>query len=272
MTRERCSWTSAAAVGVSASLRCIWAVAADKSYNVIRPSKHPPFLVAARTTSGEGEMMIEGLPTVTVAGGDLIIVQNHRLMQYRRSRGVWRFWWFEFVADDLLGLALNEPFNVKPTKDELQGFQTCFNLLSNPGPLSAAMASSMFSTMLQGWIMRWRELHSPPHPQQLIVDQAISRMRANLENPVSVEHFAQQAGLSSRRFRQVFQQITGNSPKRHYDLLRLTMAAHRLGQGRSVTQTSQELGYSSPYHLSKAFKGCFGKAPSLQGEAGAIAR
>jgi len=70
------------------------------------------------------------------------------------------------------------------------------------------------------------------------------------------------ACLSARRFRQVFEQATGQSPKKYFDKLRLDTAAEMLlTTPYSIEQLTEKLGYSSQFHFSKAFKASFGKSP-----------
>ena len=85
-----------------------------------------------------------------------------------------------------------------------------------------------------------------------------------MSQPVSVSKLARQAGMSERWFRSIFREITGQSPKEYYDILRLDTAAELLRMGRAnVTQIAQRLGFSSPFHLSRAFKTRHGLSPSV---------
>ena len=65
------------------------------------------------------------------------------------------------------------------------------------------------------------------------------------------------------RFRQVFAALTGQAPKRFYDGLRLEYGRGLLRLGiHKVADVAERLGFSSPFHFSRAFKKHFGKPPS----------
>jgi len=69
--------------------------------------------------------------------------------------------------------------------------------------------------------------------------------------------------MSERLFRDAFRDSTGESPKRFYDSLRLTMAHDLLRLGiHTVSEVAARLGYSSAFHLSKAYKQRFKIPPS----------
>ena len=91
----------------------------------------------------------------------------------------------------------------------------------------------------------------------------IQAMHDKLAEEFSVPRMAAIACLGPRRFRQVFREYTGKTPKRFFDQLRLDYAADLLRlNGLSVAKTSEMLGYSSPFHFSRAFQIHFGTPPS----------
>lgn len=68
--------------------------------------------------------------------------------------------------------------------------------------------------------------------------------------------------MSERAFRNAFEEVMDWSPKRYFDRLRLEKAAEMLRQNRmSVGEVAEALGYSSPFHLSRAFRELFGFRP-----------
>ncbi len=88
-------------------------------------------------------------------------------------------------------------------------------------------------------------------------------MYARLGENWTVAQMACEAHMSERNFRLAFAAVTRQSPKRFYDRLRLRTAEELLRQGvYTVAQVGDRLGFSSPFHFSKAFKQCFGYPPS----------
>ena len=95
------------------------------------------------------------------------------------------------------------------------------------------------------------------------VDRAVERMRADFAQPVNISELARQAGMSERWFRRIFHEVTGLGPKEYYDALRLDAAAELLQMGQaSVAQIAEKLGFSSPFHLSRAFKARHNQSPA----------
>jgi transcriptional regulator GlxA family with amidase domain len=73
-------------------------------------------------------------------------------------------------------------------------------------------------------------------------------------------------GMGERAFRSAFQAVMDWSPKRYFDRLRLEKAAELLRQNRySIAEIADLLGYSSPFHFSRAFRELFGVPPSTFG-------
>ena len=88
-------------------------------------------------------------------------------------------------------------------------------------------------------------------------------MRRSLGQPISIPSLAAHVGMSERAFRNAFQSVMDWSPKRYFDRLRLEKAAEILRQNRySIGEIADQLGYSSPFHFSRAFRELFGLPPS----------
>jgi len=79
----------------------------------------------------------------------------------------------------------------------------------------------------------------------------------------SVKLMARKACMSEQHFRRVFHEVTGSSPKRFYDQLRMAWAEHMLrGGGKNVSEVADSLGFASPFHFSRVFRKHFGYPPS----------
>ena len=88
-------------------------------------------------------------------------------------------------------------------------------------------------------------------------------MRRSLNRPPSIPALAARVGMSERAFRNAFEAVMDWSPKRYFDRLRLEKAAEMLRQNRlSIGEIAETLGFSSPFHMSRAFRELFGVPPS----------
>lgn len=84
---------------------------------------------------------------------------------------------------------------------------------------------------------------------------------ANLAEDLTVETLAHRAGLSARQFSRRFQQAYDTPPATFIKILRLDEARQRLGQGVSIKQTAQSVGFASIDGFRKAFEQRFGLGP-----------
>lgn len=76
------------------------------------------------------------------------------------------------------------------------------------------------------------------------------------------------AGLSPSRFRHAFRDATGVPFRRYRLWRRMAAVARALGAGSDLTAAAAEAGFSSPSHLSAAFRRMFGLSPSALLSAG----
>ena len=94
------------------------------------------------------------------------------------------------------------------------------------------------------------------------VDRSVAWMREHLGEKVRLDACAQVAGMSPSHYSAVFREITGISPIRYLNRLRLRQGAEWLDTtDLSVQEISDRLGYANPFHFSKAFRQFSGMSP-----------
>lgn len=93
--------------------------------------------------------------------------------------------------------------------------------------------------------------------------ELVAWMEERLDQPLSVEILAAQAGMSERGFRRHFTDQTGMSPGKFVDALRLDRAKALLAGGMPVKQVAAGIGFRSEAAFRKAFQAKFALAPSL---------
>ena len=79
---------------------------------------------------------------------------------------------------------------------------------------------------------------------------------------VSVPQLAAQFKQTPRQFIYQFRKMTGEAPAGWIRRWRIAAAHRLLGQGQSVTQVAEQLGFANPYHFSRMFKSVMGSPPS----------
>lgn len=94
------------------------------------------------------------------------------------------------------------------------------------------------------------------------VAQSIEWIRASREEGISVQEIASGVELSESRFSHLFTENVRIPVRRYLLWLRLRDAMHLLAQGRSLTETAHEAGFSDSAHLARTFRSLLGIAPS----------
>ena len=94
------------------------------------------------------------------------------------------------------------------------------------------------------------------------VTQGIEWIRARRDDDITVEDIARSVELSESRFSHIFTDNVRISVRRYLLWLRLRDAMTLLSQGKSLTETAHEAGFSDSAHLTRTFRGMLGIAPS----------
>jgi AraC family carnitine catabolism transcriptional activator len=96
------------------------------------------------------------------------------------------------------------------------------------------------------------------------IRSALALMHQCIEDPLDSAQIARRVGLSARQLRRRFQQSTGLALMRAYLMIRLSRAHNLLQQtDLSVTEIAISAGFRSLEHFSRAYRGAFGCAPSV---------
>lgn len=111
-----------------------------------------------------------------------------------------------------------------------------------------------------------RGLQEKPSIHQTYVrrlEAAADQMRKNCGHPVSVEAIARQARLSPSRFRQIFRDYFGLSPRQWLRQVRIQKARDLMGHtSLNLSEIAREVGFETVHSFSRAFKELEGIPPS----------
>jgi len=99
-------------------------------------------------------------------------------------------------------------------------------------------------------------------PMDSRVAQSIQWIRSSRDEGISVQEIAAGLELSESRFSHLFTENVRIPVRRYLLWLRLRDAMHVLAQGKSLTETAHETGFSDSAHLTRTFRGLLGIAPS----------
>ncbi len=247
---------------IAVALSTVYILHADPTYDVRKSLLNSRGIIALRTTGGMGTVKIDGLEEITVLPGTLLFFEHRLTRRYFCSGETWDFWWFEFTCASLFNQPLNQILHLAHDEAEQEDYRTCLDLLRRSDSSSRLLASSAFGHILCKWTAQLKK-SSVSNPYQAAVDRVIDHMRSSLPEYVSIRELAGRMGLCERRFRQVFQNITGMQPKKYYDSMRTGIAVELLRKTTlSIAEISDRLGYSSQFHFARAFEKAYHMAPS----------
>lgn len=94
------------------------------------------------------------------------------------------------------------------------------------------------------------------------VSAAVLHMNRYYNQSTTLEEYAVMCNMSKHHFLRVFESIVGESPLHYKNRIRLEHAAELLSDSaQSVSEISDEVGFSSPSYFCQAFKRYYGIAP-----------
>lgn len=86
--------------------------------------------------------------------------------------------------------------------------------------------------------------------------------REHLDAPLTVEHLAERAGMSSRHFTRAFVAETGTTPFKAVERLRIEVARQRVqSSSEAIERVAQSTGFRDPERMRRAFIRAFGQPP-----------
>ncbi|MGY2397914.1 helix-turn-helix transcriptional regulator [Pseudomonas sp. SDO5271_S396] len=145
---------------------------------------------------------------------------------------------------------------VRCIHQELAGHRT-------PSNLSATGLAQALAVHL---VRHYREHGTQAKPRNALpayqLRRVIQRMEQALDLDLSLDDFAEEAGLSRFYFSRLFHQATGHSPSQFFIRLRMARARELLSStSQSIIQIALEVGYNSPAHFAQVFRRHTGMTP-----------
>lgn len=95
------------------------------------------------------------------------------------------------------------------------------------------------------------------------VGEAVLYINTRYQENISLDSLAERSGYSPRHLSRAFKELTGSSPIRYLENVRLTHAAALLSEGRlSVTEVAMSVGIEDSSMFAKCFRKKFGVSPT----------
>lgn len=137
-------------------------------------------------------------------------------------------------------------------------------LLSESEKKDFAKADAVFSALISVFVNISRTFSEKTKPEG-VTDERIQRVLHSLQDvgsEYSVAHYADQVGLSTRHFSELFKKETGQNFVRYLQNRRVTVAKDLLSTTeKRVTTISFESGFDNLSHFNKTFKRLTGMTP-----------
>lgn len=239
-----------------------WEVFAPSTYQVRWPDGYPlDGFVLVRVLSGHGRIILEGGRVLDCRPGTAACLRPSSIRGYGCLEELWRFWWIECAEGSTCALELDAVAEIPSLPGEADALMEGVRLLEAGGASSSVAAASL-TLLVRKWELHLGEKASG-QPRDGAIIEVLALMRRTMSKPLGIGELARRAHLSESRFRQVFAQAVGMSPKAYYGHLRLAKAVEWLrGSDMKLAEMAGRLGYASAFHLSKAFKLRYGAPPS----------
>ena len=245
----------------SVELQALWEVKSTPSYHTMRQAGNGNYLVAIHTVAGQGKIKLFNGSSFSLNSGTLLFLNDNEIKHYNCSAESWNFYWFVFRTDEPQSICLNKLFEIDISVAEPQTIELILTNLHKENIFARRIATAAFAQLLYSWLATTATLAGSLHTGA--IEQVIELMHCRLDGSLKIAKMAANCGMSARNFRRNFVTITGQPPKAYYDNIRLK-AAYNLLQLNiyNIAELAVKLGFSSQFHLSRAFRQKFGIPPS----------
>ncbi len=222
--------------------------------------------------AGHGYAIIDGEAAHLKAGELLVIPRNTRHTYWAADDDPWSIYWVHFLGADAAYYIdriprRGQPVSIDPAamNEASRLFRYCLNALYEgyglPTLIYAAQSVQHILSLLlyrnKALPMERRKRH-----RRASLDSIVEFMQINMREPLRLEDFAKEAGLSVSHFSELFRVQTGQSPMAYFIDIRMRHACRLLDlSAQSVKSVAGECGYRDPYYFSRVFKKVMGSSP-----------
>lgn len=241
--------------------RSIWKVVANRSY---QPVHRDGFAAPGLFLTYDGQGVLEWADgRLELHPGTLCFFPERVPCSYKCDDESWRFYFLEFSSLGMpvqLGLPVGQAVS---TGKMPEAVQLCESLIGNliTKPVGHGYASHLLLQQLL--LLLAREEASSQAVRDPELDVILFYMHGNIGKPFRVENLLRQTGLSRNALFSRFRALTGKSPSRYMQDLKLASAKASLETTNlSIKEIASALSFYDEFHFSKTFKQRYGHAPS----------
>jgi AraC-like DNA-binding protein len=240
------------------------------------PHMHPGVIEICYLAAGKQMFEIAGTP-YHLRGGDVLVSQPdelHTTAGRPMERSV--LYWLLIEQGQSDNTFFDQPApEGSMLRDRLLNMGTCaFPGEAKLQPILDEVFATFFSDspfrptrirmLVLGFLLHLVELSEQSKPTE--TSSAIIDCQAAIDNhlqeSISLEWLAEQAGLSLSRFKQRFAHEVGIPPREYILRRKIALAKQKLRGGNSVTRVAFELSFSSSQYFATTFRRYTGQSPS----------
>ena len=145
--------------------------------------------------------------------------------------------------------------------------RTALNRWNKGASNAAALACAVLQTVLPELADEAFDPREAPYTytrsQADLIDRAVRLASEGLEGPIRIQNLVRDLGVSESRLNKTFNDVLGIPPSRYFMNMKMRRVEELVGQSdRTMEEISSSMGFSSVFHLSRAYKDTFGVSPS----------
>lgn len=221
---------------------------------------------------GHGYVIVDDKESHLQAGQILIIPRHIKHRYWAADDSPWSTYWMHFrgkesghFVERMPGPGQPAPVDRETQAEAARLFRDCLDTLDS----GYTMPNLIYAAQSARHILSLLLFRNPAFPVAQQTRQLQGRLASTLEfmlenisEPLRLEDFALQAGLSVSHFSEQFRDQTGHSPMSHFTQLKIQQACRLLDlTEKPVKAIAIETGYSDPYYFSRVFKKIMGHSP-----------
>ncbi len=220
--------------------------------------------------NGAGHYILGG-DTITAKAGSIILYRPGQYQDYYyKAFEKTELYWIHFTGNQFENL-LNELeltdgniFRVGIHREYITLFESIIHELQIKSPPFHQLCASYLLQLLSSYSRAAKRLKSGEKtPGNSNMEKVIKAMNEEFQQEHAVEYYAEMANLSLFQFIRSFKKLTGFTPARYIEKIRIAKARELLRDSSlSVAEISAIAGYKDPFYFSKVFKKASGITPS----------
>lgn len=222
-------------------------------------------------TSGSGVFESRSVPETAIRAGTALLLFPGEWHRYRPDPETgWAEYWIGFSGSeakrimDTFFQKRSPVLSVRHPEVLIGHFEQILEWLRRPG--TSGKEQILASHVPLALALVRTDLQNPiptPGSGESFVNMAKTFMLEQMDKRADLQKLARDLGISYSKFRFAFKEQTGYPPRQYENRIKLNRARDLIArEGRSVSEAASDLGYSSVYYFSRAYKKHFGHSPS----------